>query len=262
MQVVLVQLDVAWERPEANFRAVERLLGRVTVSPGSLIVLPEMFSVGFTMNVAAAAEEEGGPTERFLEDMAARHEAYVVGGVCRMGSDGRGRNDALVVAPDGRRVDRYTKLHPFSYAGETDHYAPGDDIIVFDWDGLKTAPFICYDLRFPEAYRHAAMRGAGLLVTIANFPSARVRHWTDLLIARAIENQAYCVGVNRCGSDPNVAYPGRSVAVDPLGHIVAEAAAEETVVVVHIDGKEPSRVRSAFPALRDARADLLGGSSR
>lgn len=257
MQLILIQPDVNWEMPRENFAAVEHLLEGVRVSPGALIALPEMFSVGFTMNVDGVAEEEDGPTETFLRTLASRHEAYVVGGLVRRGPDGRGRNDALVAGPGGDRIARYTKLHPFSYAGETDYYAPGDEVVVFDWQGMAVAPLICYDVRFPEAYRHAVRRGAELFVTIANFPTARLRHWTSLLVARAVENQAYSVGVNRCGADPNVSYPGRSVVVDPLGRIVVEAAGREEVLVVDVDPDAVRRYRSSFPALRDMRDDLL-----
>lgn len=257
MQLILVQPDVAWENPSENFATVSRLLDQTTIQPRALILLPEMFSVGFTMNVTAVAEDVNGPTERFLRDLAARRDAFVLGGVVRRGASGKGRNEAVVVGPGGELLARYAKLHPFSYAGETDHYEPGSEIVVFDWDGLKTAPFICYDVRFPETYRHAVARGAEMLVTIANFPSARLRHWTSLLVARAVENQAYSVGVNRCGADPNVDYPGRSIVVDPQGRVVVEASGGEDVITVEIDPLSVVRYRDTFPALRDMRSDLL-----
>lgn len=260
MQLILVQMDIAWEMPFENFEAVTRLLDGTNVEPRALIVLPEMFSVGFTMNVAAVAEEEDGPTERFLRELAVRRGAFVLGGVVRRGTSGKGRNEAVVFDPDGHLLARYAKLHPFSYAGETEHFEPGNDVVVFDWDGLMTAPFVCYDLRFPELYRHAVAGGAQLLVTIANFPSTRVRHWTGLLVARAVENMAYSVGVNRCGSDPNGAYPGRSLVVDPRGRILTEAAGTEDAVTLEIDPRSVVRYRDTFPALRDMRPDLLGAN--
>lgn len=260
MQLVLVQPDPAWEAPQENFAIVDRLLADADVRPRALVVLPELFSVGFTMNVDAVAEDEEGPTERYLRALARRHGVFVIGGVARKGADGRGRNVAFVAGPEGNELASYTKLHPFSYAGETEHYAPGSAVEVFDWDGLMTAPFVCYDLRFPEGYRHAAARGAELLVTIANFPTSRVRHWTSLLVARAVENQAYSVGVNRCGADPNVAYPGRSIVVDPVGRIRAEAAASEEVICVDIDPGAVRSYREQFPALRDRRSDLFGNT--
>ena len=165
---------------------------------------------------------------------------------------------ALAVSPGGEILGRYAKLHPFSYAGETEHYEPGGEIVTFDWEGLTAAPFICYDVRFPEIYRRAVRRGARLFLTIANCPSARVHHWTTLLIARAIENQAYVAGVNRSGSDPNAAYPGASIVVDPKGEIIARAGAGEEVLVAEIDPVVVDEYRAAFPVLRDLRSDMLG----
>lgn len=125
--------------------------------------------------------------------------------------------------------------------------------MTFDWQGFTVAPFICYDVRFPEAYRLAVARGAQLLVTIANFPTARVHHWTSLLVARAIENQVYAVGVNRCGADPNVSYPGRSLVVDPEGRVVAEAGDGEAVLAADLSLDALLAYRARFPALRDMK---------
>lgn len=257
MRVVLVQPDVVWEDRAANFDRVRMLLDAAPPEPGSLVVLPEMFAVGFSMNVAAIHEGPDRPTERFLAELAQRYDACVLGGLVTRAPDGRGRNEALAVGPDGQPLTRYAKLHPFRYAGETEHYAPGTSLALFDWQGAVVAPLICYDLRFPEAYRAATARGATVLVTIANFPTARVAHWTSLLVARAIENQAYVIGVNRCGADPNVAYPGRSLVIDPKGTLVADAGADEGVVAAELDLAGLAAYRDAFPALQDMRPDFV-----
>ena len=128
----------------------------------------------------------------------------------------------------GREVARYTKLHPFSPAGESLHYLPGDAVLLADVHHTKVSPFICYDLRFPEAFRRAIRLGAELLVVIANWPDARADHWTTLLKARAIENQAYVLGVNRCGRDPWLSYPGRSALFGPKGELISELGPEES----------------------------------
>jgi omega-amidase len=257
MQVVLVQPDVAWEAPEANFERVRRLLGAQPPQPGALVVLPEMFAVGFSMHVAAIHEAEDGPAARFLAELARQYDACVVGGRVTRAPDGRGRNEALAVAPDGQVLARYAKLHPFRFAGETEHYAPGDRIVTFAWQGFTVAPFVCYDLRFPEVYRIATARGATLLVTIANWPVARVGHWTSLLAARAIENQAYAVGVNRAGADPHVDYPGRSRVIDPKGEVVADAGTGEGVGVATLSLEALTRYRARFPALQDLRPEFV-----
>jgi predicted amidohydrolase len=257
MQVVLVQPDVVWENRAANFERVRALLASRPPRPGALVVLPEMFAVGFSMNVAAIHEGRSRPTERFLAETAREYGVYLIGGLVTRGRDRRGRNEALVVTPEGEPLARYAKLHPFRYAGETRHYAPGEDVVTFSWAGFVVAPFICYDLRFPEVYRLATARGAQVLVTIANFPAARVHHWTSLLVARAIENQAYAVGVNRCGADPNVAYPGHSLVVSPQGRVIADAGGREGLVSAELDLDDVTRYRATFPALQDMRPDFV-----
>lgn len=258
MKLVLVQPDVVWEDRDANFTKVRGLLRARPPSPRALIVLPEMFSVGYSMDVNAIGEDEVGPTEEFLHELAGMYDAAVVGGLVTRQPNRKGLNAAVAVDPDGNTLARYAKLHPFSYAGEHDHYEPGREITLFEWEGLTIAPFVCYDLRFPEIYRLACMRGAEVYLTIANWPTPRLHHWKSLLKARAIENQAYVAGVNRCGSDPNVSYAGKSLVVDPHGRVVAEAGGNEEVLAVDVSAEEVRTYRESFPVLRDLRNDLLG----
>src|SRR3954447_20925836 len=157
MQIVGVQLDIRWENPSVNHTIVSRL--SAGVQPGSLVVLPEMFASGFTMNVEAATRE-WRETEQFVIDLAKRSGSTVVAGVASPGSDRHGRNQAVVVSPGGEVIGRYTKLHPFTLGGERDCYEAGSEIVMFDWQGFTVAPFVCYDLRFPEIFRVAARRGA------------------------------------------------------------------------------------------------------
>jgi predicted amidohydrolase len=147
---------------------------------------------------------------------------------------------------------RYAKRQPFSLGNELSVHAAGRQAKVFDWVGLRVGPLVCYDLRFPEVAREAVALGAEMLVCIASWPVARVEHWVTLLRARAIENQAWVVGVNRCGKDPHFTYPGRSVVVDPQGVVVADAADREGVLSVDCDAEVVRGWRGAFPALRDA----------
>lgn len=261
MRVFGVQLDIRWEDKPANFARVRKLIAAAHVPPDSLIVLPEMFATGFSMNVAGIAEPEGGAVESFLADLARETRSAVLGGVVTGRPDGRGLNEAVVFAPDGRAITRYAKLHPFSFAGEDRYYAAGDEIVTFPWAGFEVAPLICYDLRFPEAYREATRRGAEVLVTIANFPASREHHWLALNVARAIENQAYVVAVNRCGDDPKLSYGGRSVILGPRGETLADAGAAEGVVSATLDRATLARYRAEFPALADMRPQLLPAPS-
>jgi predicted amidohydrolase len=144
-------------------------------------------------------------------------------------------------------------LHPFTYGGETQHYAPGEALVLSPWGELLLAPLICYDLRFPETFRAAVTRGAQLFAVIANWPESRVAHWLTLLKARAIENQCYVAGVNRCGSDPRLIYPGHSVIIDPRGETLAEAGADDTIIQAGVDLASLTEYRRTFPALEDIR---------
>jgi omega-amidase len=252
-----VQLDIAWEDPQANFKRVRKLLEKSAPTKGSLVVLPEMFATGFSMNTAKIAEEDGGPTASFLSDLAAYYDVTVIGGLATCCEDSKPRNEAFIFDATGQRIARYCKLHPFTLGGESDCYEAGSEIITFKWNDFTVAPFVCYDLRFPEIFRRAVRRGATLMVVIANWPEARIGHWLTLLQARAIENQCYVVGINRCGFDPQLRYPGRSVVVDPYGVIVADAGNQERVLCAELDPKLVEMVRAKLPFLPDMRKDMM-----
>ncbi len=257
MNLIAVQLDSAWENPTESIARVRKLLSGVRIKPGDLIVLPEMFSTGFSMNTQAIAEtQQNHPAEDFLRELAQHHQAHLLGGLVRRAPCGKGFNQALLIGPDGAEQARYTKLHPFSYAGENDHYQPGDLLTTFDWAGFKVAPLICYDLRFPEAFRAAVRRGVNFFIVIANWPAARVHHWIALLMARAIENQAWVLGVNRTGMDQKLTYPGRSMLIDPRGSIVADAGEGAGLLTATPSLEALLEYRRTFPALSDMRKDL------
>lgn len=252
MNIHLVQINSVWEDRSANHAKARQLIASAGPQPGSLIILPETFSTGFSMNLSVTAEPENGPTEQFLREMAAQYQSCIIGGVVTSSEDGRGMNQALAIAPDGTVLARYTKNYPFSMGGEDRAHLAGTDISLFEWHGLRIAPLICYDLRFPELARTAVRAGAEVLVFIAAWPVKRIQHWITLLQARAIENLAYVVGVNRCGTDPDFTYTGRSLVVDPHGIIIADAAEQERVISTRIDPAVLRDWRSQFPALRDA----------
>lgn len=251
----LVQFSPVWEDRAANHARVQEMLAKAAPAPGGLIILPETFSTGFSLNTAITAEPEKGPTEQFLAEIARQHQCAVLGGLVTQTADGRGMNQSLTVAPDGQILARYTKNRPFSLIGEDRAHAAGRSVGIFEWQGLKIAPLICYDLRFPELARAAVREGAEVLLYIAAWPIKRVQHWITLLQARAIENLAFVIGVNRCGTDPDFTYPGRSLVVDPHGIILADAADREQVLSVPIDIEVARAWRREFPALRDAALD-------
>lgn len=253
MKIYCCQFNIEWENKAANHSKVLAMLDATMPEEGSLVLLPEMFATGFSMNVGGIAEGAEHQTEMFLAAVAAKYNIFIVGGLVTSGADNKGRNEAAVFNPDGKEIARYCKLHPFSFGGETRHYMSGETIALFNWQDFTIAPFICYDLRFPEIFRAAVRRGAQLFTVIANWPQAREAHWITLLQARAIENQAYVAGVNRCGQDPKLAYSGRSLIIDPRGTIIADAGNEEVIISAELDLEALQAYRRDFPALEDMR---------
>lgn len=252
MNVIALQLDIAWENKAANFDKVRRLLTKAAPEKDSLVVLPEMFATGFSMNTGEIAEAYGGETEQFLAGAAREFEVCLVAGAAMRGRDGQARNKALVFSPAGELLAFYAKMRPFTPGGEARHYAAGERSTVFDWRGWSVAPFVCYDLRFPEIFREAtAAYRPHLFTVIANWPEKRIHHWVRLLQARAIENQACVVGVNRCGRDPQHVYTGRSIIVDPHGEILADAGDREGWIASRLDLGALEKYRNDLPFLAD-----------
>jgi omega-amidase len=249
--VYAVQLDIAWEDKPTNFRRVRELVDAAQPARDSLVVLPEMFATGFSMDLAVTRQSPAAEEEHFLAGLAVDHGVYVAGGlVCARAAE-KCRNEAVVYSPQGKLLGRYAKIHPFTLSGEADVHERGLELTMFDWHGFKAALFVCYDLRFPEIFRAAAKSGADLLVVMALWPVKRQQHWLTLLQARAIENQAYVIGVNRTGAEPSFQYAGRSVVVDPHGVIVADAGEREQVLAAFVDPQIARDWRRDFPALQD-----------
>jgi predicted amidohydrolase len=253
MKLALAQLDSAWEDKPRNFARVRELAR--AAGTADWLILPEMFATGFSMNEAATVEPADGATVQYLTALAAEFQLGVVGTLIERGPGGA-CNTALVIDRSGRIRGRYAKVHPFRYALEDRHYAAGDGPVEIEVDGVKLAPFICYDLRFPELFRVASARGAELLVVVANWPASRIEHWTALLRARAIECQAFVAGVNRCGSGGGLGYPGRSTVIDPLGEVLWQSGDQESVDLVDIDLARVSQARESMAFLADMRAEL------
>ena len=254
MIIFAIQSDITWENTAANFDRVRGLLEKAAPEPGSLVALPEMFATGFSMNTGATAEVYGGETERFLAATAKQFGIFLLGGAAMKGRDGRVRNKALLFSPKGELAGFYAKMRPFTLGGESEHYTAGEKPAVFQCGDCAVSPFVCYDLRFPEIFRaSAAAHQPELFVVIANWPEKRIVHWIRLLQARAIENQAYVVGVNRVGRDPYYTYVGRSVMVDFNGDILEDAGDAEGFIQAELDLDTLRKYRQGLPFLRDLR---------
>jgi len=255
LRLALLQQPLVWHDRAANLAHFETLLE--TIEAVDLVVLPEMFTTGFTMDSAQQAEADGH-TLRWLQQQAARHRCALAGSVAVRADDGRCYNRFYLVSATGV-VQQYDKRHLFAMAGEHQSYAPGSQRLIAELCGWRICPQICYDLRFPVWSRHCTSAGYDLLLYVANWPDKRRLHWRSLLQARAIENQSWCVGVNRIGRDGNgVNYVGDSLIIDPLGNIVADALDQATVLCQTLSAQAVQQVRSQLPFLRDADAFQLG----
>ena len=251
MRVAAIQHDITWEDPDATRADVTSMIAAAAAGGAKLIVLPEMFATGFSMRPERIAEDEGGPTEQFLLAHAAEHDAHLLASVAQRGADGAYRNNAVLARPDGS-VERYAKIHPFSYAGEHERYAAGDRFLTVDVHDVRVSVFVCYDLRFADEF-WALAAATDLYVVPANWPAPRHEHWRALLQARAIENQAYVLGVNRVGLAKDLPHLGGSVVIDPLGVRLVEGGPQPAVLTADVDPAVVRTVRRDFPFLPDRR---------
>jgi len=253
MRVYACQINCVWEDKAATNRVVSTLIERAAPVPGSLLVLPETYATGFSMNVNLTTEPVGGETQRFLSELAKQHDIYVTAGVVVRDAAGIARNQSVTFSPDGTEIGRYSKIFPFTRGKEHTVHAAGNSVETFACGPFTAAPFVCFDLRFPEIFRTAAIAGANLITVIASWPMPRTEHWMALLRARAIENQCYVVGVNRCGTDPGFTFEGRSQIIDPSGKIIADAGNGEGVVSAELDIEYLKAYRADLPFLADLR---------
>ncbi len=254
LRVTLVQTELAWQDPAANRHRLAAHF-RGLVGHTDLVVLPEMFSTGFSMAAAELAEDMDGPTVDWMREEAAALGCVIAGSLI-VRDGGRCYNRLVWARPDGS-LEHYDKRHLFRLAGEQEHYAAGTRRLVVALKGWRVCPMICYDLRFPVWSRS---RGDyDLLLYVANWPQRRALAWSTLLRARAIENQSYVVGVNRIGKDGNgTTYAGDSVAVDFLGQPLSSEGGGDRVETAVLDLESLRAYRDSFPAHLDADRFELG----
>lgn len=249
LRVSIVQSMLHWEDAAAN-RAM--LSGKLAALKGAtdLIVLPEMFTTGFSMRSTELAEPMDGPTVAWMKEQARQLDAALYGSAIIIEA-GKRFNRGLFVKPDGE-VSVYDKRHLFRFANETDHYSPGKERVVVQWRGWRLLLQVCFDLRFPVFARNRGDCDA--ILYVANWPEARRYPWSQLLIARAIENQCYVAGANRVGMDgKGIHYSGDSVVVDPRGQVIASVQpSHEGMATVALDWNALSDFREKFPVAKEA----------
>jgi predicted amidohydrolase len=247
LRVCLVQANLAWEDRTQNLHQLYELVAKS--APADLIVLPEMFTSGFTMNPAKNANTINGEAVKWMHKLAREQNAAVTGSLV-IEQNGNYYNRLFFVQPDGTQ-HTYDKRHLFSLAGEEKVYTAGVERNVIEYKGWRIMPQVCYDLRFPVWCRNDL--NYDMIYFVANWPERRSYHWRQLLLARAIENQAYCIGVNRVGNDGNGVYhSGDSAAIDPLGEYLSTIkSGESTTEVVTLKKSKIELVRSRFGFLKD-----------
>lgn len=248
LKVTLVQTDLAWEDPKTNRRQIGLLLKKIE-QPTNVIVLPEMFSTGFSLQPKSLAEKPNGTTTKWMASWAARLNAALVGSV--IVKENNQYYNRLIWMPPTGLAQYYNKKHLFTLAGEQHSYTAGTErLIIKNYMGWNICPLICYDLRFPEWARNTAE--IDLLVYVANWPAPRIDAWTNLLQARSIENQCYTVGVNRIGKDgENNLYNGNSGVYDFKGNAMLRIADSPFVHTITLEKKPMKTFRQKYPFLED-----------
>lgn len=242
MKVALCQFDIFWEDKKANKDRIRAFLDGKPVG-AEWVVFPEMTLTGFSMDLSKTSidDEDLG----FFRKIACENSVFLTfGGVIG------GRNTSITIDPSGKNLAEYSKIHLFSYAGEDKAYSPGAESVEFKVADLKASLFICYDLRFPYLFWKKAASASAFIV-IANWPATRAAHWRALLKARAVENQAFVIGVNRVGKDPKLAYDGGSLVVDPQGEVILDCGNHEGLFIAEFLPEMAVQTREKFPFQKD-----------
>lgn len=256
LTITTIQTSLHWENKAANLLMLEEKINSIGQRT-ELVILPEMFSTGFSMNPAALAESMNGPTVDWMKRISHTHRVILVGSLI-IEEDGKYFNRLIWMMPNGE-WGAYNKRHLFGFAEEDKHYHPGQTRLIASVKGWRINLQVCYDLRFPVWARQQMNPSASdpaeydVLVYVANWPQRRSHAWKTLLCARAIENQCYVVGVNRVGTDgKDVYHSGNSLIIDPLGEVLYHMADEEDVFTITLQRELLEEIRGKFPFLRDA----------
>ncbi len=256
LTVTTIQPDLVWEDKAANLRNLEARISAIA-EPTEVVILPEMFSTGFSMRPEALAEPMNGPTVSWMREVAAKRKVILTGSVI-IEDGGQFFNRLIWMLPNGQ-MGCYDKRHRFAFAGEDDHYTAGHKRLVGSVNGWRILLLVCYDLRFPVWSRQTPPEPGepdleyDCILYVANWPERRSLPWKTLLQARAIENQSYVIGVNRVGNDGNSIYhSGDSMIIDPLGEILYHGHGREEVHTHTLQKERLTEVRQRFPFWRDA----------
>ena len=257
MKIALVQMEIIEKNKEANLRHGLELLRRAVVDH-DVVVMPEIWTTGYSLGrLQQEAEAMDGSLVAELCQLAAASRCSILAGSVPMLKEGKIYNTALAINRQGRLVHAYDKVHLFGLFREEEFFAPGNNFSTFDLDGVCCGTTICYDLRFPELYRHLALQGAQIIFCPAEWPEARGDIWRLLVQARAAEDHIFLVAVNCAGSFKKAPFYGHSLVVGPDGKIIVEAGEGEEILSCELDLDNITRVRTRLNALADVRKELI-----
>ena len=245
MKAVLLQSDLIWHDPELNKAHFEKMIAGS--DPADLIILPEMFTTGFTRDADQVAENMDGETVHWMKRIAKDYNCAITGSLV-ISENGQYYNRLLFVEPSGE-IHCYDKRHLFTLAGEEKTYTSGKEKLIVQYKNWKICLLICYDLRFPVFSRNT--EDYDVLIYVANWPKERIAAWDSLLKARAIENMCYVIGVNRIGSDHSTSYNGHSQVIDCLGNYIISPASGENILAAELDKDKLKKLRLEYGFLND-----------
>lgn len=255
--VSAIQFDIKLNDLKHNVEKAFGMMERAANQGSNLIVLPEMWPIGFDYeDIQKLPPSYIDDILGLLADLAKKYKLYVVAGTMAETAEGKFYNTSFLVNPAGRPVGKYRKTHLFKEIGEQDFFAPGNDAFCIETEIGKIGIAICYDIRFPELFRQMALSGAEIICVPSQFPHPRLEHWQTLLRARAIENQLFVVGSNRVGRMGNTEYFGHSMIIGPYGEIIAEADEDEEILTETIDIDKMYEVRKVLPSFSERRPDV------
>jgi predicted amidohydrolase len=260
LTITIIQTDLFWEDKKANLKMLQQKIEGISEKT-EVVILPEMFSTGFSMKPEIFAEKMNGETVQWMENISAQQKIIVTGSIM-IEEDGQYFNRLIWMLPNGE-YGFYDKRHLFAYADEHAHYSAGNKKLIASVKGWKINLQVCYDLRFPVWARQAPGTEENkydLLINVANWPEKRSTAWKTLLTARAIENQSFAIGVNRVGADVNkIYYSGDSMIIDPLGEIIYQKNKDEAIFTCTLQKEKVEETRSHFPFWKDADLFLITG---
>lgn len=252
LKISICQMNIAFENKEQNLKTIEKFIIKAKENNAEVVFFPEMSLTGFSMNIKETAEKDFSNIDK-IKSLAVKNQICVGFGWVESAKE-KAKNCYSVIDKNGKEICRYVKIHPFSYSEENKYFYGGENIRIFEINGLKFSSFICYDLRFPEIFQ-AASKSASVIVVAANWPKERQAHWNCLLRARAVENQAYIIGVNCFGNQQKTYYSGNSCVYNPNGDEICSVEEKEDLAVFEIFD-DTFKYRKNFPVKNDRQIEL------